>query len=158
MTADEAFAFLHLLAAFWYVSGLTAVQISLIGAWQSADVSVKAESLEAASHYQGVLLVPGAIAMIATGMFLWAQLDYSFLTTAWLLVLEALYILTLLVCLPLIGAGMRRARVAALQARKAGAATNEQEAAMSDGAPLVFAGIATILVPAMAFFAVSRPF
>jgi len=158
VNADNVLTWLHLLAAFWYVSGLTAVQICLVRSWQNADLAVKADSLDEASHYQGVLLVPGAIASVATGLFLWAQLDYHLLTTGWLLLVEVLYIVTLLVCLPMMGVGLRRGRLAALQARKRGRPTPEMEAAMADAVPLVFAGIATMLVPAVTFLAVFRPF
>jgi uncharacterized membrane protein len=154
---DDLLTFAHLLAAFWYVAGLTAVQVSLVSAWQHDEIAVRADSLEEASHYQGVLLVPGAIAGIATGIALWAQLDYDLITTPWLVALEVLYVLTLLVFLPLIGIGLRRARIAALQARKAGRATPQQEAAMADAVPLVFGGIATLLVPVMAALSVFRP-
>ncbi len=157
MNADNIFTFLHLLAAFWYVSGLTAVQLALVRAWQSDDVKTRADSLEEAAHYQGVLLVPGAIAAAATGEFLWAQLDYNLITTGWLLVLETLYIVTLLVCLPLIGVGLRRARLAALQAHKSGRMTPELEQAMSDNVPLVFGGLATLLLPLMAALSTFRP-
>lgn len=154
---EEFLAFVHILAAFWYVAGLTAVQLSLARAWQSDALDVRADSLEEASHYQGILLVPGAIASIASGLFLWAQLDYDLITTPWLLALEALYIATLLVCLPLTGIGLRRARLAALQARKAGSATPQQAQAMSDGGSLIASGLATLLVPAMAALSVFRP-
>ncbi len=154
---DELLAFAHILAAFWYVTGLTAVQVSLVRAYQHDEPAVRADSLEEASHYQGVLLVPGAIAGIATGIALWAQLDYDLVGTAWLVALEAVYVFTLLVCLPLIGIGLRRARIAALQARRAGRATPQQEAAMADAVPLLFGGIATLLVPVMAALSVFRP-
>jgi uncharacterized membrane protein len=154
---DEFLAFIHILGAFWYVAGLTAVQLSLVRAWQSEALDVRADSFEEASHYQGILLVPGAIASIASGLFLWAQLDYDLLTTPWLLALEALYVATLLVCLPLTGIGLRRARLAALQARKTGSATTQQAEAMSDGGPLIAAGIATLLLPVMTTLSVFRP-
>jgi uncharacterized membrane protein len=154
---DELLAFAHILAAFWYVAGLTAVQLSLVRAWQHDEIAVRADSLEEASHYQGVLLVPGAIAGIATGIALWAQLDYDLISTGWLVALEVLYIVTLLVVLPLIGIGLRRARIAALQARKAGRATPQQQQAMADSVPLVFGGIATLLVPVMTALSVFRP-
>jgi uncharacterized membrane protein len=157
VNADDILAFIHILAAFWYVSGLTAVQICLVRAWQSEEVAVRAESFVEAAHYQGLLLVPGAIATIATGLFLWAELDYGLITTGWLIALEALYIVTLFVCLPLTGMGLRRARLAALRARKRGA-TPELELAMTDNVPLVFSGVATIAVPAMAFLSIFKPF
>jgi uncharacterized membrane protein len=154
---EDLLAQIHTLASFWYIAGLTAVQMSIVRAWQNEALDVRADSLEEASHYQGILLVPGAIASIASGLFLWAQLDYNLITTPWLLALEALYVATLLVCLPLTGIGLRRARVAALQARKAGRTTTQQEQAMTDGGPLIAGGIATLLVPAMAALSIFRP-
>jgi uncharacterized membrane protein len=156
-TSDEAFVFLHVLAALWYVSGLTAVQLALVRGWQSPDIDTKVVAFSEATHYQGVLLVPGAIAVATTGLFLWGQLDYNFVTTPWLLAVESMYIVTLLVCIPLIGMGMRRARIAALMAERRGNVTPELEEAMADSVPLVFGGIATILVPAMVALSVFRP-
>lgn len=158
MNADNILAFLHLLAAFWYVMGLSAVQMALIRAWQTSELNVQLPALEEASHYQGVLLVPGAIAAVATGVFLWAQMDYSLISTGWLLVVEGLYIVTLLVCLPLIGMGLRRARLAALKARRAGGPVPELEQALADNVPLFFGGIATLLVPVITYLSIFKPF
>lgn len=157
MTSEEALTFLHILAAFWYVIGLTAIQLSLVRAQQHESPSVKADSIEEASHYQGILLVPGAIAAVSTGVFLWA-LNYNLITTPWLLIVEILYIVTLLLFLPLTGAGLRRARTAALQVAKSESATPEQTAAMSDPIPLTLMGLATILVPIITALSVFKPF
>ncbi len=158
MNADNILTFLHILGAFWYVAGLVAVQIPLVSGWRSQDVGLQAAAFEEASHYQGVLLVPGAIAAGASGVFLWAQLGYNLLTTGWLLALEVLYLIALLVCLPLVGLGLRRARLAALAARKLGRPTPELAGALADSVPLVFAGIATLILPAMTFLSVVKPF
>ncbi len=158
MDTDELFVFIHILASFWYVMGLTAVQAALARGWRAEETKVKADSFDEAAHYQGVLLVPGAIAAVATGLFLWARLDYNLVATGWLVLLEALYVLTLLVCLPLTGLGLRRVRLAALKARKGGRMDQELDQAMADGVPLVFSGLATILVPAMTFLSIFRPF
>ena len=54
--------------------------------------------------------------------------------------------------------GLRaRARIAALIAERRGEVTPELEEAMGDSVPLVFGGIATILVPAMVALSVFRP-
>jgi uncharacterized membrane protein len=148
----------HILSSFWYVGGLTAVQFALVRGWQSPDINTKAEAFDEASHYQGVLLVPGGIAVVATGLFFWGSLDYNLFGPAWLLLVELAYVVTLVVCLPLIGIGLRRARFAALQARRSGRTTPELEQAMSDSVPLVFGGIATILLPIVAALSVFRPF
>ena len=158
MNADNILTFLHLLAVFWYVMGLAATQIALVRGWRSQELQVQTSAFEEASHYQGVLLVPGAIAAGASGLFLWAQVGYNLITTGWLLALEGLYILTLLVCLPLVGLGLRRARLASLQAKKAGRASRELEEALADNVPLVFGGLATLLVPIMTYLSVFKPF
>ena len=150
---DRFLLLLHIIAAFWYVMGLAVVQLSYIRGLQ--DHQAQAEAFNEASHYQGVLMVPGAIAVGFTGVFLWANVGYNLLTTGWLLALEVLYIVTLFVCLPVIGIGLRRARVGALKARRAGSAASGNEA---DNVPLVFGSLATLLVPAMTALAVFQPF
>ncbi len=157
MIADDTLTLLHLLSAFWYVMGLAAVQFPLIRGWSLEDVKLKAAAFDEASHYQGLLLVPGIIAVGITGVFMWAQMDYNLITTGWLLAQEVLYLVSLLVCLPLIGMGLRRARLASLQAEKAGAVTPELEDALADNVPIVFSGIATLLLPVMAYLAIFKP-
>ena len=157
-TVDKLFLFAHVLAVLWYVAGLVAVQISLIRGWQATNIGVRGDAFEEASHYQGILLVPGSIAVAATGLFLWSQqLGNNMFTTGWLVIVEVIYIITLLVCVPFIGMGLRRARIAALQARRKGKSTPELDQAMADNVPLFFAGIATLLVPVAAAFCVFQP-
>ncbi len=157
MIAENTLTLLHVLAAFWYVMGLAAVQFPLIRGWQLEDVKLKAAAFEEASHYQGLLLVPGIIALGITGVFMWTQMDYNLITTGWLLAQEGLYLVSLLVCVPLIGLGLRRARLASLQAEKAGGVTLELEQALADNVPIVFSGIATLLLPVMAYLALFKP-
>jgi uncharacterized membrane protein len=158
-TADKLFLFAHVLATVWYVAGLTAVQISLIRAQQAENMGTRSDSFDESAHYQGMLLVPGAIAVAATGLFLWSeQLGYNMFTTGWLILVELTYIVTLLVCLPFVGMGLRRARIAALQARRKGRSTAELDAVMADTVPLFFAGIATLLVPVAVALSVFQPF
>ncbi len=157
MIVEDALTLLHILAAFWYVMGLAAVQFPLIRGWRLGDVKQKAVAFEEASHYQGLLLVPGIIAVGVTGVFMWAEMDYNLISTGWLLAQEALYLVSLLVCLPLIGLGLRRARLACLRAEKAGGTTPELEEALADNVPVVFSGIATLLLPVMAYLAVFKP-
>lgn len=157
MIADDTLTLLHVLSAFWYVMGLAAVQFPLIRGWRLDEVKLKAVAFEEASHYQGLLLVPGIIAVGISGVFMWAQMDYNLITTGWLLAQEALYLVSLLVCLPLIGLGLRRARLASLKAEKAGGKTPELEEALADNVPIVFSGIATLLLPVMTYLAVFKP-
>jgi uncharacterized membrane protein len=158
MSIAELLLFLHVISAFWYVIGLSAVQMAYVRATQSTELGAQVSALEEASHFQGVLLVPGAIAVGASGLFYWVKLDYEPLETGFLLALEGLYLATLFVCLPVIGMALRRARIASLKARRAGKSVPELEEALRDSVPLVFGGLATIILVAMAFISVSRPF
>lgn len=157
-TLDKAFLFAHVLALIWYVAGLAAVQISLIRATQATDDDTRHFSFEEAVHYQGMLLVPGGIALAATGLFFWSQLGYNLFGTGWLILLEITYIITLLVCIPFVGMGLRRSRIASLAARRKGAITPELQEVMQDNVPLFFAGIATLLLPIGIALSVFRPF
>ena len=157
MIAEDTLTLLHILAVFWYVMGLAAVQFPLIRGWRIDDLNVKTSAFDEAFHYQGLLLVPGVIVVGVTGVSMWAQMGYNLITTGWLLAEEALYLVSLLVCLPLIGLGLRRARFATLRARKASGVTPELEEALADNVPIVFSGIATLLLPVMAYLAVFKP-
>lgn len=157
LSIAELLLFAHVLSAFWYVMGLAAVQVTLVRGWRTGESTVRVESFNEAAHYQGVLLVPGAIAGVSTGVFLWSHLGYNLVTTGWLVVLESLYAFTLLVCLPVLGIGLRRLRVAALRAQREASVALELEEVMRDSAPLVFSGIATALVPAMALLSIVGP-
>jgi uncharacterized membrane protein len=149
--------FLHLLSAFWYVMGLAAVQLAWVSASRAEELPVRIAGAEEASHYQGVLLVPGAIAAGFTGAFYWASRDYNLATTGWVLALEALYVVTLLGCLPVMGVGLRRARLAALKARRSPEVAPELDRALADSVPLVFGALATALVLAMTALSVWGP-
>jgi uncharacterized membrane protein len=84
-------------------------------------------------------------------------MDYNLVSTGWLLAQEGLYLVSLLICVPLIGLGLRRARLASLQAEKAGEVTAELKEALDDNVPIVFSGLATMLLPVMAYLAIFRP-
>jgi uncharacterized membrane protein len=154
---DHTLALVHLLTVFWYVMGLAAVQFPLIRGWGLDDVRLKTAAFEEASHYQGLLLIPGIIAVGVSGVFMWTEMDYNLVSTGWLLAQEALYLVSLLICVPLIGLGLRRARLASLQAEKAGEVTAQLREALDDNVPIVFSGIATLLLPVMAYLAIFRP-
>jgi hypothetical protein len=57
----------------------------------------------------------------------------------------------------LIGVALRRARLTAIQAGKAGGIPPELQEARADNVPIVFTGIATLPLPVMARPAVSKP-
>jgi uncharacterized membrane protein len=157
VNAEDILAYLHLLSAFWYVGGLAAVLLALARAWQSHDLHYQVATFVEASQYEAALLLPGAIAAAATGVFLWAEMGFNPLTTGWLLALEIMYLVVILLCLPLIGLGLRRVHLLSLQAAKAGETSPELADALADRVPLVFGGIAAILLPVMAYLSIFKP-
>ncbi|MFQ6019879.1 MAG: DUF2269 family protein, partial [Dehalococcoidia bacterium] len=126
-------------------------------AWRSRDIHYQVTAFGEASRYEGLLLLPGAVAAAATGLFLWAEMGFNFITTGWLLALEILYIVVLLLCLPLMGLGLRRAHLLALQAAKTGRPPPELAEALADKVPLVFGGVAALLLPVMAYLSLFKP-
>jgi len=157
VNADDVLAFLHVLSAFWYVAGLVGVLLPLSRAWRSPEIQQQAAAFAEASQYQGLLLLPGIIAVGVSGVFLWAEMGYNLITTGWLLALEILYLIVLLVCLPLMGMGLRRTYLLTLEAAKKGEVTPELREALADRVPLVFGVIALIFLPAMAYLSLFKP-
>ncbi|HXG41831.1 MAG TPA: DUF2269 family protein [Dehalococcoidia bacterium] len=148
---SQVLLFLHLLAAFWLVAGIVAVSLPLLRAYSVDALEVQHLAVEEAHHYQGVLLLPGAILTGATGVFYWSERGYDLFTTGWLLALGLLYLVLLLVFLPLINLGLRRLRLAVLQAVKEGGPTPELAEALAERVPLAFAALAALwLVPLLA--------
>ena len=44
-TTDNLFLFAHILAAFWYIAGLTSVQLTVVRGWRSNDLNEEASRL-----------------------------------------------------------------------------------------------------------------
>ncbi|MGI8551061.1 MAG: hypothetical protein ACR2PL_09815, partial [Dehalococcoidia bacterium] len=61
------------------------------------------------------------------------------------------------ICLPLLGVGLRRARLLALQAAKTGRVTDELRDTLNDNVPVVFGTIMALLLPVMAWLAIFKP-
>lgn len=148
---SDLLLFLHLLAAFWLVAGIVGVALPLLRAYSVDSLAVQQLAVEEAHHYQGVLLLPGAILTGASGLFYWAERGYDPFRSGWLLALGLLYLVLLLVFLPLINLGLRRLRLALLQAAKEGGPTPELAQALAERVPLAFAGLAALwLLPLLA--------
>ena len=149
--------FALIISAFWYVMGLAAVQLAYIRAMRGEAVPARLEAIEEASHYQGVLLVPGAIASGFAGAFYWTEAGYNLITSEWMWPLEAAFAVTLLVCLPLIGAGLRSTRIAALKARKDPALAPQLDRVLHESVVPAFGGLAVVLVVIMTAASVFGP-
>jgi hypothetical protein len=148
---------LHELALLWYAAGLGATMLPVYRSWRSKDVRFQMHAFQQAAANETGVLLPGALMSGATGVFWGAAAGYNFFTTGWLLTLWLLYAVSVFVCLPLLGLGLRRARLFSLQAGKSGRITPELEQALADNVPLVFGTVMIVLTVVMAWLAVVKP-
>ena len=149
---------LHILALFWMMGGIGNVVVPVWKAWSADEIEVKALLLSDAERNETVWLLPGMIATAVTG-FAWAAAsDWNVIGTGWLLALVLVFAVDIFIFLPLMGVGLRRVRLLALQARKQGAVTEELRDALADNVPLVFGTLIMVSVPVMVWLPVFKPF
>ncbi len=154
----DTWRILHVLSLVWLGAGLGATYPLILRAWATKDLRYQMYCLvEAADNHSRVLL-PGAMATGVTGFFWAVSTDYNFVKDAWLGTLAGSYVFFYLVCLPLLGFGLRRARLAALIAQKKGQETAELRTILDDRVPIVFATILVLSVPFLSWLAIFKPF
>lgn len=154
----DLFRLLHVLALFWMMAGLGAVMVPIWRAWGTDDLETRAVMLTEAAQAETRWLLSGLLAAGLTG-FAWAAAENTNLvTTGWLLALEVVFIVDVFIFLPLMGVGLRRVRLLALQARKRGEMTEELQDALNDRVPVVFGTLMLISVPVMTWLAIAKPF
>ena len=158
MNAVTIWHFLHILAVMLMAAGTGAVMLPVYRAWRARDVRFQMAAFRQAADNETGVLLPGALLTGATGVGWGAAADWNFFTEGWLLALWLLYLLAVFVCLPLLGLGLRRARLLSLRAAKTGEVTPELEAALSDNVPLVFGTLIIILLVVITWLAVFKPF
>src|SRR5215207_807410 len=127
-------------------------------AWRSKDLRFQMAAFQQAAANETGLLLPGALLTGATGIGWGAAAGWNFFTTGWLLALWLCYLVAVFICLPLLGLGLRRARLLSLQASKTGRITPELEAALADNVPLVFGTLIIVLMAVMVWLPVFKPF
>ena len=149
---------LHTLALFWMMAGLGNTVVPVWKAWRAGDLDVKALLLSDAEHNQRTWLLPGMLAAMFTGYAWAAAADLNIVRTGWLLALQVVFLVDLFILLPLLGVGLRRVRLLALQSRKRGAVSDELRDAMADNAPLVLGTLIALSVPLMVWLPVFKPF
>ncbi len=150
--------FLHILALFWLMAGIGNTVVPIWRAWFMADVNDKALMLVEAQRNEATWLLPGMIATVFTGYAWAASANYNVVTTGWLVALQILLAIDIFVFLPLMGVGLRRVRVVALQARKRGEITDELRDVLADNVPIVFGTLIALTVPVMVWLPVFKPF
>lgn len=154
----ELWRLMHLVAMAWMGAGLGATYPHILRAWRSKDVAYQSWALIEAANNETRILLPGAMATGITGFFWGVAADYNFIKDGWLGALALSFIFFWFVCLPLLGFGLRRARIAALIAAKKGETTDELREILDDRVPIVFGTVLVLSVPFMAWLAVFKPF
>jgi len=157
MTTQSIWKILHILALFLYTGGLGGVLLPIYSAWAHKDVRYQAAAFQLAADSETAVLLPGILLTGLTGVFWAAGAGYSYIRDLWLLALALLYLFSVFICLPLVGVSLRRARLLALQATKTGRMTEELRDTLNDNVPIVFGTLMALLVPLMAWLAISRP-
>tara|TARA_B110000263_G_scaffold232506_1_gene228621 strand:- start:337 stop:690 length:354 start_codon:yes stop_codon:yes gene_type:complete len=114
--------------------------------------------LAEAAQNETRILLPGAMATGISGFFWGIAAEYHFLRDGWLLAMTILFVFCFLLCLPLLGVGLRRARTASLVAAKQGKVTEELREVLDDRVPLVFGALLVLAMPLFIVFAVFKPF
>jgi hypothetical protein len=158
LNAVTIWHFLHILAVLWMARGVGSTMLPVYRSWRSKDVQFQMAAFRQAADNETGVLLPGALLTGATGVGWGAAAGWNFVTEGWLLALWLVYLLTVFVCLPLLGLGLRRARLLSLQAAKTGTVTPELEAALADNVPLVFGTSIILLMVVMVWLPVFKPF
>ncbi|MCK9518510.1 MAG: DUF2269 family protein [Dehalococcoidia bacterium] len=154
----DAWRIVHVLALIWLGAGLGATYPLILKAWASKDVKYQMYCLVEAANNEMRILLPGAMASGITGFFWAVAQERNFVKEGWLAALTLSFIFFYFVCLPLLGFGLRRARLAALTAAKRGEETQELRDILNDRVPVVFGTALVLSVPLMAWLAVFKPF
>jgi uncharacterized membrane protein len=149
---------LHYFSLFLMMGGLGAVMLPLWRGWREEDLERQVGALEDAINGHRAALLPGTIAVGATGIFLAADAGYNFFTTGWLLALELVYLAVLLFCVPLLGHALGRIEVESLKSRKKGAHTEELRELIDDNVPIVLTLLILFSIPVQVWLPVFKPF
>ena len=149
---------MHFLSLFLMTAGLGAVMVALWRGWREEDVGRQLVAFEDAATGHKALLMPGAIGVGATGLFLAADAGFNFITTGWLLALEVLYLVVLFVCLPVLGHALNRVEIETLKSRKQKKRTEELQGLIDDNVPIVMCLVILLLLPIMVSLAEFKPF
>ncbi len=159
MSEDQIFRLLHMLSLFVFLAGLGATMLPLYRAWNSDDVQRQVYAFQEAGRNQAGVLLPGMILTGVSGV-VWAIVadHVDPIETGWLLAVELIYLGALFICLPGMAAGLRRARLLALQAQHSGEVSDELRETLADKGPLVFGTLMLALVALMTALSIGKPF
>jgi len=140
------------------MAGIGNTVVPVWRAWFRDDIEEKALLLTEAQRNETTWLLPGMIATVFSG-YAWAAAgNYNVITTGWMVGLQIVLGIDIFIFLPLMGVGLRRVQILALQARKRGEVTDELRDALADNVPLVFGTLLALTIPIMAWLPIFKPF
>ena len=126
--------------------------------WREEDFDRQLLAFEDASTGHKLLLLPGTIAVGATGVFLAADAEFNFFTTGWLLALEVCYLAILFACVPILGHALNRVQIESLKSKKQKKSTDALQGLLDDNVPIVMCLIILFLIPVMIWLPEFKPF
>lgn len=157
-TSVQIWSLLHWLSLFLMTAGVGAVVIPLWRGWREDDLDRALIAFEDAIRGHKAALLPGTIAVGATGIFLAADAGYNFFTTGWLVALELCYLIILFLCVPMLGHSLNRVEIATLKSKKKGVQSPELQELLNDNVPIVICLLILFLIPIMVWLAEFKPF
>jgi uncharacterized membrane protein len=158
VTSVDLLLYLHFLSLFLMTAGLGAVMVPIWRGWREDDLDRQIVAFEDAMTGHRAGLLPGTIAVGATGVFLAADAGYNFFTTGWLLALELTYLLVLLVFIPLLGHALGRIEIESLKSKKKNEPTAQLRELLDDNVPIVLSLLILFTLPVMVWLAEYKPF
>jgi uncharacterized membrane protein len=158
VTSVELLLYLHYLSLFLMVAGLGALMVAVWRGYREDEIDRQIVAFEDAMTGHRAGLLPGTIAVGATGVFLAADAGYNFFTTAWLLALELVYLLVLLVLVPLLGHALGRIEIETLKSKKKNEPTAQLQELLDDNVPVVLSLLIVLTLPVMVWLAEFKPF
>ena len=158
MTGTDFFRWLHFICLFWMLFGLGAVMVPLWRGWRETEVDRQLTAFEDATTGHKLGLLPGTIAVGASGIALAGNVDANFITTGWLVALELVYLFVLFFCVPILGHSLNRVQTEVLKSRKRNQPSAELQELLNDNVPIVFALLILFAIPLMTYFAEFQPF
>ena len=158
MTVTDILRWLHFLSLFYMMFGLGALMIPLWRGWRETELERQLTAFEDATTAHKAALLPGTILVGATGVALAGNIGDNFFTTGWLVVLEAIYLIVLFICIPVLGHSLNRVQTEVLKSRKRKKPTDELQELLNDNVPIVFSLVIFFLIPLMLYFAEFQPF
>jgi predicted integral membrane protein DUF2269 len=157
---SEWLVLLHVVSAFWFVSGLVGRDVTLAAARRSTDIRSVKTLTEAAGIFDRAAVVPGLPVAVALGLLaMWAQGRSPFEDGNWWLTAALLLFASIVVLVPTVWIPRGRVFEAALEdSVRQGEVTPRLTAAFNDRTVLVSRLYERVATAAIVVLMVTKPF